>query len=132
MGDARAASRRSVRRGDQFAIAVFRHPACPREMRVVDMAAAQRIASGVEAEKDLDGLSPVGSIARRVQQTQIEGHMLKVIGRERLADGRLVEEWRRRLIHRATIIARRTFVNTVAGNSDDRTTDGANLRSAGR
>lgn len=100
-------------------------------MRVVDMAAAQRIASGVEAEKDLDGLSPVGSIARRVQQTQIEGHMLKVIGRERLADRWLVEEGLRRLIHRATIIARRTFVNTVAGNSDDRTTDGANLRSAG-
>jgi len=30
----------------------------------MDMAAAQRIASGIEAEKDLDGLSSVGAIAR--------------------------------------------------------------------
>ena len=47
----------------------------------MDMAAAQRIAGGIEAEKDLDGLSPVGAIARRIQQTQIEGHVLAVIGR---------------------------------------------------
>ena len=100
-------------------------------MRVMDMAAAQRIASGIEAEKDLDGLSPVGAIARRIQQTKIEDHMLPVIGRERLAGGWLVEEGLRRLFHRATIIAQRTFVNTVAGNSDKGTTDGASLRSAG-
>lgn len=76
----------------QLAIAVFRHPARPRQVRVVDVAAALGIVRGIEAEENPDGLLPRGAIARRIEQTQIESHVLTIIVRERLADWRLVEE----------------------------------------
>ena len=76
----------------QLAVALFRHPTRPREVRVVDMAAALRIVHRIEAEENLDGFLPRGAIARGIEQTQIERHVLTIIVGERLADWRFVEE----------------------------------------
>ena len=61
-------------------------------MRVMNMAATPGIVCGIEAEEDLDGFLPRGAIARGIEQTQIERHVLTIIVGERLADWRFVEE----------------------------------------
>lgn len=76
----------------QFAIALFRHPARSRQMRVVNMAATPGVVCGIEAEENLDSLFPRSAIARGIEQTQIERHVLTIIVGERLADWRFVEE----------------------------------------
>ncbi len=81
-----------MRGAGQFAIALFRHPARSRQMRVMNMAATPGIVCGIEAEEDLDGFLPRGAIARGIEQTQIERHVLTIIVGERLADWRFVEE----------------------------------------
>ena len=82
-------------------------------MRVVNMTAALRIVRGIKAENDLDGLLPVGAVAGRVEQTQIERHVLTVISRERRALRRFIEKlYLRHLSPQSlNITARVPFVN---------------------
>lgn len=63
----------------QLAIPVLGHPSGTRKVRVVDPATALRIVLWVEAKQDLNGFLPVGAITRRVEQPQIENHMLAII-----------------------------------------------------
>ena len=91
-GGAETASRRSLCRANQVSIAVLCHPLRAGEMRVVDLAAPVRFTCRIEAKEYLDGFAPISSVARGIEQAQIENHMLAVIGRKRLADRRLVEK----------------------------------------
>lgn len=65
----------------------------------MDLSAPLRIANRIKTEEKLGGLAPVGAISSRIEQTQVEDHVLAVIGRERLADGWLVEKGRHRGSH---------------------------------
>ena len=56
------------------------------------MAATLGVVRGIEAEDGLDGFLPGGAVAGRVDQTHVESHVLTVVGREHMADRRLVEE----------------------------------------
>jgi len=73
----------------QFAIAVFGHPAGAREMAIVHVAALCGIEIGVEAEQNLERLTPVRTVARGIEQPQIEDHMVPVIVGECFARRRL-------------------------------------------
>lgn len=115
-GDAGEASRfRSMRTAlaHEQAVAVLGHPAGTGEMGVVDMARAVRLALGIEAEQDRDGLAPVGAVGRRVEQAHVELHVLTVIGRERRALRRFIEKlYLRHLSPQSlNITARVPFVN---------------------
>ena len=77
-GDAKTASRRSLRRADQLAIAMLGHPLRAGEMRVMNLAASRRFACGIEAKENLDGFAPIRAVARGIEQAQIENHMLAV------------------------------------------------------
>ena len=99
------------------------HPAGAGEMGVVDMARAIRIAVRIEAEQDRDGLAPVGAVGRRIEQAHVELHVLTVIGRERRALRRFIEELylRHPSPQSHTISARAPFVNQAFdGQREDR------------
>lgn len=49
------------------------------EMGIMDGAAAVWIALGIEAEKNMNGLAPVGTVALGIEQTHIEFHMIAII-----------------------------------------------------
>ena len=113
-GGAETASRRSLCGADQVSIAVLCHPLRAGEMRVMNLAAPVRFTCRIKAKEYLDGFAPISSVARGIEQAQIENHMLAVIGREGLADRGRVEKRRHRRFHQATIFARKAFVNTGA------------------
>jgi hypothetical protein len=83
----------------QLPIAGARHPFGPCQMGFVHMTAALRLALGVEAEQDLDGLAPIRAITIRIEQAQIKRHMRMVIAREQGAGRRFVEK-RHQAFHR--------------------------------
>jgi hypothetical protein len=55
----------------KVAITVLGHPACARQMAVVDALRALRIGVSIKAEDDLDHLAPVGAFLGRVEQPEI-------------------------------------------------------------
>lgn len=114
-GDAVAASRKRplLAFPDQFAITVLCHPMRARKVRLVDIAASFGIAAGVQAEKNMDRFPPIGPVTFRIQEPQIEFHVLAVVRRERVAERRFVQKRRYRLSHQATIVARINLVNRL-------------------
>lgn len=74
------------------AVAVLGHPSGTGEMGVVDVTRAVWLAAWIKAEQYRDRLTPVGAVGHRVEQAHVELHMLTVIGRERRALRRFIEE----------------------------------------
>ncbi|MBK9268097.1 MAG: hypothetical protein IPM67_05380 [Sphingomonadales bacterium] len=60
----------------------------------MNFAATRWVMFRVEVKQDLHGFAPVGVIAFSIQEPQIEGHMLTIIGRERLALRRFLQKCR--------------------------------------
>jgi hypothetical protein len=83
----------------QFSISAFGHPLGARQMSGVKLAASFRVEISIQSEEDLHGLAPICSVSIRVQDSQIERHMLAIIGRELLALRRFIQEWRCRAPH---------------------------------
>lgn len=76
----------------EFAIAVGGHPARAGEVGVMDASGTLRVGFRIKAEQDMDSFAPIGAVRGRVEQTQIELHMLTIIGREPRALWRLVKK----------------------------------------
>lgn len=98
----------------------------------MDLAAALWFTRRIETEEKLDSFPPVSAVARRVEEAQIEGHMLAIIGGERLADRWFVQKRRRQMSHWTTIFASlsRHWLTLVLGvnmNEDDRRCFGVRL-----
>jgi len=98
---------------DDFLVAAFGHPACARQVRVMDETTALRIEIGIEAEQNLHRLAPVGAVARGVEQAQIQRHVLAVIGRQRLTGRRFIQKLWRGVSHRGILFACRDPVNQI-------------------
>ena len=64
----------------EMAITGLRHPARAGEVAVVHIASALGLPIRIEAEDDLDRLFPVRTLFVRVEQAQIGGEMLLIIG----------------------------------------------------
>ena len=62
-------------------------------MGLMDVAASLGIEGGIEAEQNLHRFSPIGTVARRIEQPQIERHMLTVVGREHMARRWFIQKW---------------------------------------
>lgn len=78
-----------------FAIAVFRHPARARQVRIMNMAEALRIEIWIEAEQNSHGFTPVGAITGGIEQAQIQDHVIAIIGRQSLTGRRFIQKLRR-------------------------------------
>lgn len=114
-GDAAAAShgRAVLAFPDEFPVAVLGHPMRPSQMGIVNAAASLGIAAGVEPKQDLDCFPPIGPVALRIQEPQIELHVLTVIRCERVAERRFVQKCRCLLSHQATIVVLTNLVNLL-------------------
>ena len=100
---------------DDFPVAAFGHPARARQMSVMDETTALWIEIGIEAEQDLHGFPPIGAITRGVEQAQIQGHVLAVIGRQPLTGRRFIQKLWRGVSHQGILFACRDPVNQIRG-----------------
>ena len=58
-----------------------------------------RIVAGVKAEKYLDGFAPIRAVPFGIEETQVQDHVLTVVGRELWALRRFIQESRCRVPH---------------------------------
>ncbi len=68
-------------------------------MSGVNFLASLRIVMGVETEQNLDGLAPIRAVALGIEETQVQDHVLTVVGRELWALRRFIQESRCRALH---------------------------------
>lgn len=66
----------------ELAIAVFGHPSGTGKMAVVNAPCAFRLGVGIDSKDHGDGLAPIGTIRRRIEDTHIFLHVRPVIVRE--------------------------------------------------
>lgn len=75
---------------DKLAVAMGCHPAGTGEMGVMNPPSTLGVSVWIKAEKNMDGLPPIGAVHRSVEQAQIELHVLAIICREHRALWRLI------------------------------------------
>ncbi len=76
----------------EMAIALLGQPARPRQVGVVDVPRAFRLAVRVEAEQDRDRLPPARAVRSRVVQAEVALHVLAVVGCQFRAIRRCIEK----------------------------------------
>ena len=76
----------------ELAVAMGRHPAGSGEMGVMDAPSTLGVAFRVEAEENLDGFAPISAVRRRIEQAQVELHVLTIVGREHRAFRGFIEK----------------------------------------
>lgn len=77
---------------EKMPITVLGHPACARQVTIVHVLRTLRIGVRIEAEHDLDHLTPVGALLGRVEQPEIRGKMGFIIGVHPVGQRRAVLE----------------------------------------
>ena len=87
---------------EQFTIAVFGHPARSGKVTIIDAPAALGVRLGIEAEEDLDHLTPVGAFLGGIKEAEVKNHMGKVVVGQRIAVRRRIKKGRLALCHMNT------------------------------
>lgn len=67
---------------EELTVAVFRHPACPSKVAVVDPPGAFGLGIRIEPKNHRNGLAPIGAVGRSVENAHIDLHVRSVIVRQ--------------------------------------------------